>query len=169
MSNDEQISITVRTIKVILFVVFVIPSTISASYIIYVSLRNSSFRQRFQNQTLIILICIILLMNLIHMPVDIRWLKSQSQLFRLIRNVISAITPEVSFGHKHRPFVCIGKRWIIFFWLVQFGSSPFSLFNVTFWFLRPIFFVQNDENSSFIMYLWSVRLFIWSCSTSSLM
>ncbi|CAF1614663.1 unnamed protein product [Rotaria magnacalcarata] len=50
-----------RFIQFSLFILFMVPSILCALYVIYNVIKIRSFRKRFQNQTLIILVCVILL------------------------------------------------------------------------------------------------------------
>jgi hypothetical protein len=63
-----------RFIKFSLLVLFGIVSIICAVYIIYNVIKISSVRKRFQNQTLIILIFLVLLNTIFNIPTTFRYI-----------------------------------------------------------------------------------------------
>jgi len=63
-----------RFIKFSLLVLFGIVSIICAVYIIYNVIKISSVRRRFQNQTLIILIFLVLLNTIFNIPTTFRYI-----------------------------------------------------------------------------------------------
>ncbi|CAF2405391.1 unnamed protein product [Rotaria sp. Silwood2] len=69
--NETSLSIQERFIKFSLLLLFAIPSTICSLYFVYNVTRIPIFRKRFPNQTLIILVCIILLDILLNISITI--------------------------------------------------------------------------------------------------
>ena len=70
--REKSLSIEERFIKLSILLLFGIPSAICALYVIYSFIKISSYRKRFQNQTLIILVFIILFDLISHIPTTIR-------------------------------------------------------------------------------------------------
>ncbi|CAF3634756.1 unnamed protein product [Rotaria sordida] len=74
--NETSLSIQERFTKFSILLLFAIPSTICALYFIYNAIRIRIFRKRFQNQTLIILVCIVLLNTLLNNSITMSFLYS---------------------------------------------------------------------------------------------
>jgi hypothetical protein len=70
--SEPFLSIEARFIKFSLLILFTIPSTLCGLYVIYSFIKIPSFRRRFQNQTLIILVFIILFNTIFNIPTVFR-------------------------------------------------------------------------------------------------
>lgn len=70
--NENPMTTQARFIKLSLLILFTIPSTICTLYVIYNFIKNPSFRKRFQNQTLIILVFIVLFNIIFNIPTTLR-------------------------------------------------------------------------------------------------
>jgi len=131
ISNEE------RFIKFSLLVLFGIVSNICTVYIIYNVIKIPSFRNRFQNQTLIILVFLVLFNTIFNIPTTFRYIDIEIFLIIFFLIVFSLVD---MFHLKLKLFVLFGKYSIIFLLHLLFGAKQYLLFNDIFlYFIHSIF------------------------------
>lgn len=143
--TDVILSNQSRFIKFSLLVIFAIASIICSLYIAYNFLKNSSFRRRFQNQTLFILVFLVLLSTIFNIPTTFRYVLSRlSRLWNLV--LLTVFSPVDTLCLKVKIFVIFGKLSIIFLLHVLCGAKRYLLSSdISLYSIQIIFFL-DDKN-----------------------
>ncbi len=138
-------SVQARFVQFSILILFGITSIICSIYFIYHLIKMPSFRKRFQNQTLIILVFIVFLNTIFHIPTTFRFAFFHRNWKSFIRLIL--VITLVDMLYLNRKFFAIfGNVLIIFLLLVLSGLKRYILLNVIFLYLIQILFVPIDKD-----------------------